>query len=257
MPGRGSRVPTAPPLRLPPRPARSLFGEESGPICFHSESLKIPFWRNEKRKARFPRPARWVLARARRRAGGWGSAPPPPSIIPSPPPNPSPSYSTLLRFPSSLLYSPTLLLSIPSPLPRTPSPTPAVPQPLSPASRPGRAHSHGRHTRGPSAEAQLNAGGGGGCPKLAFPRPSGARSGRGRTKGAGRGERRVCRGIDLQMRLCLRIKARRTPDPGLRPHRGPRRPRPDRHPEAYDPRAGACTRGCTAASSRGEAGPLA
>lgn len=35
--------------------------------------------------------------------------------------------------------------------------------------------------------------GGRGRPKLAFPRPSGARSGRGWTKGAGRGERRVCR----------------------------------------------------------------
>lgn len=217
LPGRGSRVPTA---RLPHRPARSLFGEESGPICFHSESLKIPFWRNEKRKARFPRPARWVLARARRRAGGWGGAPPP--LIPSPPP-PAPPYLP----PPSLPFIPPPF-SFPSPSP-VPSPTPAVPQPFSPASRPGRAHLHGRHTRGPSAEPQLNAGGGG-RPKLAFPRPSGARSGRGRTKGAGRGERRVCRGIDLQMRLCLRIKARRTPDPGPRPHRGPRRPRPDRAP---------------------------
>lgn len=57
--------------RLPPPLRRArLFGEESGPICFHSESLKIPFWRNERRKARVPRPARWVPARARRRAGG-------------------------------------------------------------------------------------------------------------------------------------------------------------------------------------------
>lgn len=134
LPGRGSRVPTAPPLRLPHRPARSLFGEESGPICFHSESLKIPFWRNEKRKARFPRPARWVLARARRRAGGWGSAPPPPSLslsLPSPH-NPSPSYSTLLLFPSSLLYSPTLLLSIPSPSPALPPPLLQSRSPLAP-----------------------------------------------------------------------------------------------------------------------------
>ena len=83
-PGQGSPghppLPARPPL---PRPhAARLFGEESGPICFHSESLKIPFWRNEKRKARFPRPARWVPARARRRAGG-GTAPPP---LPSSPP---------------------------------------------------------------------------------------------------------------------------------------------------------------------------
>lgn len=157
LPGRGSRVATA---RLPHRPARSLFGEESGPICFHSESLKIPFWRNEKRKARFPRPARWVLARARRRAGGWGGAPPPSSF--SFPPLPHHPLPTFLHSPLPLL-SPSLPHPSPFPplpLPRNPSPTPAVPQLLSPASRPGRAHLHGRHTRGPSAEAQLNAGGG-------------------------------------------------------------------------------------------------
>lgn len=87
--------------------------------------------------------------------------------------------------------------------------------------RPRSPHLHEAHTRGPSAKAQLNAGGGG-RPKLAFPRPSGARSGRGRTKGAGRGERRVCRGIDLQMRLCQRVKAGRTPDPAPAPPAGPR-----------------------------------
>lgn len=154
-----------------------------------------------------------------------GGATLPPSLISHPLLHqPFPTFS-----PSPLPF--TLLLSLPLPCPLSSlSPTPAVPQPHSPASRPGRAHLHGRHTRGPSAEAQLNAGGGGGRPKLAFPRPSGASSGRGRTKGAGRGERRVCRGIDLQMRLCLRIKPRWTPDPGLRPHRGPRRPWPDPAP---------------------------
>ena len=113
----------------------------------------------------------------------------------------------------------------PRPLPAGPSPDPAGsgsegggPQA---GQRPGHAHLHEAHTRGPSAKAQLNAGGGG-RPKLAFPRPSGARSGCGRTKGAGRGERRVCRGIDLQMRLCQRIKAGRTPDP--RPPPPPARP---------------------------------
>lgn len=62
----GAGVPRPPPNPSPRRPhgAARLFGEESGPICFHSESLKIPFWRNEKREARFPRPARWVPARA-------------------------------------------------------------------------------------------------------------------------------------------------------------------------------------------------
>jgi hypothetical protein len=123
LPGRGSRVPTA---RLPHRPARSLFGEESGPICFHSESLKIPFWRNEKRKARFPRRARWVLARARRRAGGWGSAPPPLSFPPFPH-QPLPTFSPL--------HSPTLLLSLP--LPQSPPPLPKSRSPLAP--RPGLA----------------------------------------------------------------------------------------------------------------------
>nr|CAI9704926.1 unnamed protein product [Rangifer tarandus platyrhynchus] len=71
--------------RLPPPLRRArLFGEESGPICFHSESLKIPFWRNERRKARVPRPARWVPARARRRAG-WGRRPSPSSARPGRP----------------------------------------------------------------------------------------------------------------------------------------------------------------------------
>lgn len=70
-----------PPRPQSPPPRACLFGEESGPICFHSESLKIPFWRNEKRKARFPRPARWVPARARR-AGG---APLPRFLLPPPP----------------------------------------------------------------------------------------------------------------------------------------------------------------------------
>lgn len=90
-PGAGVPWPPRPPLpraRSPHRPAR-LFGEESGPICFHSESLKIPFWRNEKRKARFPRLARWVPARARRRAGGRPSPSPPPPLpsarLPPPP----------------------------------------------------------------------------------------------------------------------------------------------------------------------------
>lgn len=49
----------------------------------------------------------------------------------------------------------------------------------------------------------------------------------------------MCRGIDLQMRLCQRIKAGRTPDPGSRPP--PPGPRPlaaqalarHRHPEAW------------------------
>lgn len=140
---------------------------------------------------------------------------------------------------------------VPPPLPPAASPHHASPphpgrgsrpqgsRPAGPR-RPGRAHLHEARTRGPSAKAQLNAGGGG-RPKLAFPRPSGARSGRGRTKGAGRGERRVCRGIDLQMRLCQRIKAGRTPDPGSRPP--PPGPRPlaaqalARHPEAW----AACT----------------
>lgn len=110
-----------PPPSPPPRPARSLFGEESGPICFHSESLKIPFWRNEKRKARFPRPARWVLARARRRAGGWGSAPPPPSIIPSLPPQ-TPPHLTPLSSSFPLLSSTPPPFSFPSP-----PPSPALP----------------------------------------------------------------------------------------------------------------------------------
>lgn len=177
-------APPLPPLarprlpRLPPPLRRArLFGEESGPICFHSESLKIPFRRNERRKARVPRPARWVPARARRRAGGG----------------------------------------------RRPSSPPRAPGPTGPGSRAAARspHLHEARTRGPSAKAQLNAGGGR-RPKLAFPRPSGARSGRGRTKGAGRGERRVCRGIDLQMRLCQRVKAGRTPDPAPAPPAGPR-----------------------------------
>lgn len=187
----GAGVPRPPPNPSPRRPhgAARLFGEESGPICFHSESLKIPFWRNEKREARFPRPARWVPARARRRAGG-GPQPCPGLLAPAP------------RLAGSGSGSEG-----------------GGPQA---GQRPGRAHLHEAHTRGPSAKTQLNAGGGG-RPKLAFPRPSGARSGRGRTKGAGRGERRVCRGIDLQMRLCQRIKAGRTPDPGPRPRLpGPR-----------------------------------
>lgn len=129
---------------------------------------------------------------------------------------------------------------------RRPLPPHPCLKPSSPATargrgqRPGRAHLPEAHTRGPSAKAQLNAGrwgggergsGGGrgtGRPKLAFPWPSGARSGRGRTKGAGRRERRVCRRIDLQMRLCQRIKAGQTPDPAPAPP--PARPSAPRGP---------------------------
>ena len=112
--------------------------------------------------------------------------------------------------------------------------------------RPRRPHLHEAHTRGPSAKAQLNAGGGG-LPKLAFPRPSGARSGRGRTKGAGRGEWRVCRGIDLQMRLCQRVKAGRTPDPAPAPPAGPR-------PLAAQAREGTRRPGCRWACAGGGPG---
>lgn len=112
-----------PPGRPVPAPAaptepRASVWRRKRPICFHSESLKIPFWRNEKRKARFPRPARWVPARARRRAGGAGTAP-----RPSPaPPGPRPRPEARVR-----------------------------------GQRPGRAHLHEAHTRGPSAKAQLGA----------------------------------------------------------------------------------------------------
>lgn len=149
-PARGCKGPAwaGAPRRLPPpgRPVsapaaptapRASVWRRKQPICFHSESLKIPFWRNEKRKARFPRPARWVPARARRRAGGAGRCP----VVP------------------------------PTPAPWAPAPGPRLGVR---GQRPGRAHLHEAHTRGPSAKAQLNAWGRGrGRPKLAFPRPSG------------------------------------------------------------------------------------
>lgn len=77
-----------PSLRAPPPPRpRASVWRTKRPICFHSESLKIPFWRNEKRKARFPRAARWVPARARRCAGvGWGRGPASPPLARPPPP---------------------------------------------------------------------------------------------------------------------------------------------------------------------------
>ena len=130
-PGQGScghppRSVPVPSLAAPTMPGTSVWRRKQ-PICFHSESLKIPFWRNEKRKACSPSLACWVPARAQRCAGGQVPAPLP-SALPAPTQGRGPGSQGGLR-----------------------------------AQRwPGPAHLHEAHTRGPSAKAQLNARVGGG-----------------------------------------------------------------------------------------------
>lgn len=86
LPGPGLATSRRPGLPLPvpaaPTASSASVWRRKRPICFHSESLKIPFWRNEKRKAHFPRRARWVPARARRRAGRAGAGA---LLLPTPP----------------------------------------------------------------------------------------------------------------------------------------------------------------------------
>lgn len=152
--------PVSPPPASPTAPRAVCLEKKADQFVFIQSHLRSHFGEMKREKpASRARPAGCSPVPGGALGGGAVPLPHPPSHpLPSPtaPFPPPPSHLPLVSTLPPLSFTPPPFCF---PLP----PTPAVPQTLSPASRPGRAHLHGRHTRGPSAEAQLNAGGRGGA----------------------------------------------------------------------------------------------